>query len=983
MTLWRLTNPLTTPSLVRQATLAIGTYPAPSNALQFGGNDLIDVGDCRTQEVIYQNGKLVTAFSVGHNWGGGNVSAIRTLVVDAATNALDFNMIFGADQLWYFYPAIVRDANGNLALVFNRSNASEYPNARYTIKLVADANWEASVPLKAGDGNYSNITNGRNRWGDYSGAALDPADSAKVWIYSEYSTNANQWSTWIGQIPVGSAQLFTIATSASPANGGTTSGGGSFASGATVTVNATPNSGFRFVNWTENGNIVSTAASYAFSVTGNRSLVANFSARPPNDDFISAQPISGSSGTANGSNIGGTKESGEPSHAGNSGGTSLWYKWTAPANGQVTFDTFQSGLDTLLAVYTGSTLGALNPVASNDDASTGGLQSSLTFNAVVGVTYQIAIDGYNGASGITALHWLLSQQSFTISLSSSPVNGGVVGGAGTFTAGTSRTVTATPNSGFSFSSWTENGSVVSASSSYTFTLGGNRNLVANFIANQVTYVISTNSSPANGGTTAGGGTYAAGSLVIASAGANNGFAFLNWTQNGSVVSTSANYTFTAAANRTLTANFSTKRYNIGLSASPVNGGTVNGAGIYLSGANVTVTATPNTGFLFANWTQNGAVVSTTPSYSFTAISDRNLVANFTTVFTITTSAQPPNGGTATGGGSFSSGTSVTVTANPNNGFNFINWAENGVPVSTSASYTFLVNGTRSLVANFASKPNNNDFAAAQQITGNSGSASGSNLNATKEAGEPSHAGNSGGTSIWYLWTPSASGAATIDTLQSNFDTLLAVYMGNDLNLLNELASNDDAAGGGLQSRVTFNANAGVTYRIVIDGYNGAIGTTMLHWLLGQPTFNVALSAFPGGSGNVSGGGTFAAGSSRTVIATPNAGFTFANWTENGTIVSTSASYTFTLNSDRNLVANFVPGVTNYSITLTVVPAGKGAVSGAGTFPAGSTRMVLASPARRFAFRNWTENGVIVSTSPVYTFTLNSNRNLIANFARRR
>ncbi|HJT82439.1 MAG TPA: hypothetical protein VJ719_14690, partial [Chthoniobacterales bacterium] len=709
---------------------------------------------------------------------------------------------------------------------------------------------------------------------------------------------------------------------------------------------------------------------------------ANFSARPPNDDFGSAQIVSGSSGTANGNNVGGSKETGEPSHGGNSGGTSIWYKWTAPATGQVIFDTFQSGFDTLLAIYTGNTLGGLTLIAGNDDAATGGTQSSVTFNAVAGVTYLIAIDGYNGASGATALHWLLTQQSFTISLTASPVNAGIVSGAGSFTAGTSQTVTATPNSGFSFNNWTENGSIVSNSASYTFTLNGNRNLVANFIANQVIYVIATNSSPANGGTTSGGGSYAAGSLVTVAAAASNGFSFVNWTQNGSVVSTSANYAFTAAANRTLTANFSSKQYNIGVSASPPNGGIVTGAGNYVSGSNVTVTATPNPGFLFANWTQNGTVVSTTSSYSFPAIADRALVANFTSVFTIATSAQPPNGGATTGGGNFSGGTSATVIALPNNGFNFVNWTENGVQVSASDSYTFTVNGSRSLVANFASKPGNNDFAAPQQIAGNSGTAAGGNLNATKEPAEPAHAANIGGASIWYAWTPTISGPATIDTLQSSFDTLLAVYMGNDLSLLTEVASNDDVAGG-LQSRVTFNATAGVTYRIAVDGYNGATGTTAVHWLLGQPTFTIGLSAFPGGSGNVSGAGAFAAGSSRTVVATPNPGFLFANWTENGTIVSTSASYTFTLNGDRTLVANFVAGVTNYTIALRVAPVGRGSAIGAGTFEAGSIRTVRASPARRYSFRSWTENGVIVSTSPTYTFTLDRNRSLVANFARGR
>ena len=62
---------------------------------------------------------------------------------------------------------------------------------------------------------------------------------------------------------------------------------------------------------------------------------------------------------------------------------------------------------------------------------------------------------------------------------------------------------------------------------------------------------------------------------------------------------------------------------------------------------------------------------------------------------------------------------------------------------------------------------------------------------------------------------------------------------------------------------------------------------------------------PGAGGTVSGGGTFTAGSSQTVTAAASNGYAFANWTENGTVVSASASYTFTLSANRTLVAHFL------------------------------------------------------------------------------
>ena len=82
----------------------------------------------------------------------------------------------------------------------------------------------------------------------------------------------------------------------------------------------------------------------------------------------------------------------------------MWYSWTAPTGSNVTIDTVGSDFDTLLAVYTGYSLGTLTPVASNDDIP-GSVQSRVTFFAMAGQTYQIAVDGYNGASGNIVLNW--------------------------------------------------------------------------------------------------------------------------------------------------------------------------------------------------------------------------------------------------------------------------------------------------------------------------------------------------------------------------------------------------------------------------------------------------------------------------------------------------------------------------------------------------------------------------------------------------
>jgi hypothetical protein len=212
--------------------------------------------------------------------------------------------------------------------------------------------------------------------------------------------------------------------------------------------------------------------------------------------------------------------------------------------------------------------------------------------------------------------------------------------------------------------------------------------------------ITTSASPVAGGSTAGDGTFDNGTPVTVVATHNPDYAFVNWTENGVEVSASAVYPFTVNADRSLVANFVRITYTVTTSASPVAGGTTSGGGTVNSGDSVTVQASANAGYNFVNWTEGGAVVSSSASYTFTVDANRLLVANFTPTYTISTSASPVAGGTTSGGGTVNNGDSVTVQASPNAGYNFVNWTEGGAVVSSSASYTFTVSEDRLLVAHF-------------------------------------------------------------------------------------------------------------------------------------------------------------------------------------------------------------------------------------------------------------------------------------------
>jgi uncharacterized repeat protein (TIGR01451 family) len=142
-------------------------------------------------------------------------------------------------------------------------------------------------------------------------------------------------------------------------------------------------------------------------------------------------------------------------------------------------------------------------------------------------------------------------------------------------------------------------------------------------------------------------------------------------------------------------------------------------------------------------------------------------------------------------------------------------------------------------------PSNDNYTTAQTLNGMNGQLTANNANASREGGEPYHAGNSGGTSVWWNWTAPASGVAAIDTHGSSFDTLLAVYTGTQVTSLTQAAASDNDGSVGNTSGVTFPATAGTTYMIAVDGSNGAYGAVTLNWNLTlQADLGVTVSAGP-------------------------------------------------------------------------------------------------------------------------------------------
>jgi uncharacterized repeat protein (TIGR02543 family) len=297
------------------------------------------------------------------------------------------------------------------------------------------------------------------------------------------------------------------------------------------------------------------------------------------------------------------------------------------------------------------------------------------------------------------------EDSYTLTLTINIENAGLVNGGGNFIAGKVVDLSATPSAGFVFSCWTHGTTVVNTNANFPYTtLSEDVTLTANFIETQ-SLTLAVN--PENSGLISGsGGTYNVGTEVNLTAIPKSGYTFVNWTQGATLVSTNANINYTIPSEDvTLTANFELRSYTLTLAVTPENSGLISGSGgTYNVGTEVSLTAIPKPGYAFVNWTQGLTLVSTNANINYTIPSENvTLTANFELIhYALTLYVNPENSGVTTGGGTYSAGENIDITATPNSGYIFLNWTKGSSVVSTNANITYTTtNEDVTLVANFA------------------------------------------------------------------------------------------------------------------------------------------------------------------------------------------------------------------------------------------------------------------------------------------
>ena len=159
--------------------------------------------------------------------------------------------------------------------------------------------------------------------------------------------------------------------------------------------------------WLASGVLRGAATAFIFCVFA---AMADAQAASFQDYFTNRETIFTTNGTLTGDNSAATVETGEPKHGGKVGGHSLWISWVAPTNGVATFDTHGSSFDTLMSAYTlnatnSTQVNQLHEEARNDDDPGFQPTSLIQIGAIAGRSYEIAVDGYQGATGMVVLNW--------------------------------------------------------------------------------------------------------------------------------------------------------------------------------------------------------------------------------------------------------------------------------------------------------------------------------------------------------------------------------------------------------------------------------------------------------------------------------------------------------------------------------------------------------------------------------------------------
>ena len=769
---------------------------------------------------------------------------------------------------------------------------------------------------------------GKVDWGTKLSVTATPATGYNFtnWVYRSTSYTDNPYTVTVTQNEtieaVFTLKKYRITTSAAyrvaesgdftaGTTGGTVTASADYNHGSTVSLVASPATGYSFEGWYEGTTLVYSGTTYSFTATQARTLVGRFQRR-----WFTITFTAGTGGkvapTSARVQWGGSASSTATANTGYTfSGWSDGTKTATISKTNIQADASYAasfGIDTYVVTYVADTgIASVDPTSqsvehgSNASGSTATVSTGYDFSGwyegSTRIFTTLATGSFGPITGNRTLTAKATIKTFAITAIAQFKNtdggtsytegtdGGTVTGGGTYNYGSTATLTASAKTGYTFVGWYSS-SGVKESNQVSIKIENITAPVTRYarfdkIWNTVTYTKNNNiASVTPTSQRVSYGSSAASTAALPATTAEFTYSFDGWYEGTTKVGSDLALSVTNITGaRTFQARgiATTRSYTITATSENTTYGTVTGGGSYKYNATVTLTATRKTGYTFSGWYEGTTRVSTSATYTFTCTGARTLVAKWAVYnLTITVTWSPTaSKGTVSGSLTGQEGTKTTLNFTPATAYNFDHW-ENNAGTTGGQNETFTFGTTTSITVFCTMKTYTVSYTKGTGIT------------AVSRASETVNYG--------------ANAAGSTATVQTGY-TFDGWYNGSTK----------------ASSSVTFaptNVTATVTYeaRATINKFTV---TASPYFRNTDGTGNYA-SGTDGGT--VTGGGSVNYGGSSTVTAAAKTGYQFDGWytagATGGTLLSSNAAYTITnVTANQTVYARF--SRIYYTVTYTV------------------------------------------------------------------
>jgi hypothetical protein len=736
---------------------------------------------------------------------------------------------------------------------------------------------------------------------------------------------------------------------------GNVTGTGNYAQDSNATINATPNTGYRFLQWND-GN---TQNPRTITVTSDTNFTANF-------EIMHTVTI-----TANYSARGSVTGTGNCPHDSitiitatpNAGHRFLQWddgNTQSPRTITVTSDTNFIAVFDVMHQITISANNSTRGILAGEGIYPQDSTAIISATAYSGYRFQKWSDG-NTQSPRTitvtqpANYIAIFDAMHQITVLENDNTWGTVTGSGIFPQDSTTSITATPNPGYRFLKWDDG----NKNNPRTITVTQTATYTAIF---EIMYTVTVAANDPARGIVSGSGSFPKDSATTITATANQGYYFAKWSDGNS--QNPRSITVTSAMTFTAIFNF---MYTVTVNANYPAMGTVTGSGSYPQDSTAIITATPNSGHRFFKWNDGNRQSPRT----ITVISDINFTATFEVMHQITVLANNDTRGTVTGSGSYPKDSTVTITATEKPGHRFFKWSDGNtnnprtITVTQTATYTaiFEIMHTVTVIPNYYVR----------------GTVTGNGIYPHDSITSISATANAGNRFLWWSDAVTSNPRTITVTRDTSFEAIFAIQGMYHVSVSANEVSRGIVTGEGdylenATATVCATPHPGHRFLRWSDGSRDSLRSlTVKQDLVLIAIFDKLLSVMVAANdntmGSVAGNGIYPMDSMAVISATPNPGYRFRQWHDG----NTNNPRTITVTQNLSFTAEFE--VLTYHLTVAANDTTRGSVSGSGDYLNNATATIEATSNTGYRFQQWNDG----NTDNPRNITITSDTNFTAEF----